>query len=197
MIMIMNEYSIIKRYPGSKLIWCESYFRKSSYLPALGLFTLQTIVHITAGPISWEVVASMFLHYNEWNFHSFSLSNWTKLEFFMLGLQGPTFFLHPLIQAFVLVSWVHPSPPGWLTLTPCSCLLEWGACFLVPIAPIGIYGKAENMVDEWMSSCTLSKQASRYKNTPILVCLHLQKHQHPKHFSCLCYLADSECPREL
>ena len=58
-----------------------------------------------------------------------------------------------------------------LTLNPGSCLLEWEACFLVPVTSIGIYHKAEHMAAKWMSkACTLS--------CFIPVHLHVCRHQH-------------------
>lgn len=52
-----------------------------------------------------------------------------------------------------------PPTASWagLTLNPGSCLLDWEACFLVPVTSISIYHRAEHMADKWMSkACTLS-----------------------------------------
>lgn len=157
------------------LMWL---FSQEELLPScFGFFTLQSTVHTTTGPITLESASSMCLFYSEWNFHSFSLSNWIKLELFMLGLQGPTFLFTPFDFVFVLFLFrMSPPTASWagLTLSFCSCLLEWEASFPVSVTSINVlsYGWARGR--RMNEACILSQQTSRYKHTPTY--LHTRKH---------------------
>lgn len=154
--MITNKYSVVKKIPlvHTYLMWT---FFQEEFLPSC-LWFLHPLNHWTHN--YWSHLLRVFFlcicSLQEWNFHGFSLSNWRKLELFTLAFQGSTLLSPPFDISFCLGQVGSPTA-SWagLTLSLCSCLLEWGAYLIVPVTSIITYREVEYIVDVWMNKWSL------------------------------------------